>query len=260
MEQKTSTTAAPRKARTRRRPTAIKSVWVAVRRPLAQSRWLKDALASLFAAGMRFVRLTNPLVAGSADPQSYVGLPPGIVALWHGQHLLTPAFYPRGVRLSAMFSRSNDAELNARVFEKLGFEAVRGSGGRDPASHLDKGGARALITLKRILDRGNHVAMIADVAKASPREAGLGIVTLAKLSGRAIHPVAVATSRRKVIQKSWDKTTINLPFGRSALVIGRPITVPRDAGDALLEEKRRAVTDELNRVTAEAYRLVDGPR
>ena len=52
-----------------------------------------------------------------------------------------------------MVSRSADAELNALVFEKLGFEAVRGSGGRDTASHLDKGGARALIALKRSLDR-----------------------------------------------------------------------------------------------------------
>ena len=44
----------------------------------------------------------------------------------------------------------------------------------------------------------------------------MGIVTLARLSGRPIVPVALATSRRKVLEKTWDKTTINLPFGRGA--------------------------------------------
>ena len=113
-----------------------------------------------------------------------------------------------------MVSRSADAEMNALVIEKIGFEAVRGSGGRDSTKHLEKGGARALIALKKALDGGKNVAMIADIPHGTPREAGLGIVTLARLSGRPILPIALATSRRKVIEKSWDKTTINLPFGR----------------------------------------------
>src|SRR5690606_33886381 len=108
---------------------------------------------------------------------------------------------------------------------------VRGSGGRAGAS-ADKGGARALLTLKRLLDNGRTVAMIADIPHGTPREAGMGIVTLARLSGRPILPVAYATSRRKVLEKTWDKTTINLPFGRLAVVYGDPILVPRHAGEA----------------------------
>jgi lysophospholipid acyltransferase (LPLAT)-like uncharacterized protein len=146
------------------------------------------------------------------------------------------------------------------VVEKLGLEAVRGSGGRDGANHLDKGGARALIALKKALDAGKDVAMIADIPKGTPRDAGLGIVTLAKLSGRPIIPLAVATSRRKVLEKSWDKTTINLPFGRGAAIVGDPILVPADAGEAEMEEKRQEVTAGLNAATERAYRLVDGTR
>ena len=92
--------------------------------------------------------------------------------------------------LVAMVSRSADAELNALVIEKFGFEAVRGSGGRESTRHLDKGGARALIALKKALDAGKNVAMIADIPHGTPREAGLGIVTLARLSGRPILPIA----------------------------------------------------------------------
>ena len=58
------------------------------------------------------------------------------------------------------------------------------------------------------------------------------------MSGRPIYPVAIATSRRIVLD-NWDRTTINLPFGRGALVAGEPIRVPRDADDATLEAARQ---------------------
>ncbi len=173
---------------------------------------------------------------------------------------MTPAFYPKRKPLVAMVSRSADAELNALMLEKFGIEAVRGSGGRDNARHLDKGGAKALIALKKSLTAGKNVAMIADIPHGTPRDAGLGIVLLARLSGRPLLPVAITTSRRKVLEKSWDKTTINLPFGRSAVVIGSPIFVAADADEAEMERKRQEITAALNAATAEADRLVDGRR
>lgn len=236
------------------------TLWRRIREPLAQSGFVKSFIAGLFAWFVRLVRLTSPLVKGSSQvaggPQ--VDLEPGIIALWHGQHLLTPAFYPKGRPLVAMVSRSADAELNALMLEKFGIEAVRGSGGRENARHLDKGGAKALIALKKALVAGKNVAMIADIPHGKPRDAGMGIVLLARLSGRPILPAAITTSRRKVLERSWDKTTINLPFGRSAVVVGTPVFVPADADDAEMERKRQEVTASLNAATAEAYRLVDG--
>jgi lysophospholipid acyltransferase (LPLAT)-like uncharacterized protein len=244
-----------------RRPGAMKAFWRSIRKPLAQSHFSKNVLASMLAHGLRFIKLTNPLVEGSSDlEQARKEMTPAIVALWHGQHLLAPAIFKGAQGVVAMVSRSADAEMNAMVVEKLGLEAVRGSGGRDGSNHMDKGGARALIALKKALDAGKNVAMIADIPKGTPRDAGLGIVTLAKLSGRPIIPLAVATSRRKVLEKSWDKTTINLPFGRGAAIVGDPILVPADAGEAEMEEKRQEVTAGLNAATERAYRLVDGTR
>lgn len=239
-----------------------KTLWRKIREPLAQSRFVKGAIASLFAQFVRLVRLTNRVVDGSAriSGGAYAEFEPGIIALWHGQHLLTPAYYPKGRPLVAMVSRSADAELNALMIEKFGIEAVRGSGGRDSTKHLDKGGAKALIALKKSLTAGKNVAMIADIPHGTPRDAGLGIVLLARLSGRPILPAAIATSRRKVLEKSWDKTTINLPFGRFSIIVGAPVFVPADADEAEMERKRQEVTASLNAATAEAYRLVDGPK
>ena len=239
----------------------MKKAWKKLRQPLARSTVVKNVLATVIAGVVKFVHWTNPAVPGSDDPAAPIAaLTPAIGALWHGQHLLGPAINPRDHRIVAMFSRSADAELNALVAEKLGFGIVRGSGGRGDADNSGKGGARALIALKKTLDAGMNVAMIADIPHGAPRQAGLGIVTLAKVSGRPIVPIAIATSRRKVLEKSWDKTTINLPMGRRALAIGEPVYVPADADGEVMEAKRREVTDKLNAATERAYALVDGAR
>lgn len=237
----------------------MKTLWKAIRAPLARSRIVKSLIASLFAGFVRFVNWTNPRVAGSDEmAPAIAAYNPAICVFWHGQHILAPALRPKTLPMTALFSRSADAELNALVAERLGFGIVRGSGGRADNRGTQKGGAAALLAMKKVLDGGSSVAMIADIAHATARQAGMGVVTLAKHSGRPIVPVAVATSRRKVIEKSWDKTTINLPFGRSALVIGEPVHVPADSDEETLQRLRAQVTQSLNEATEKAYRLVDG--
>jgi lysophospholipid acyltransferase (LPLAT)-like uncharacterized protein len=245
----------------RRRPGAVKNFWRRVRKPIAQSRFVKNALATLLTAGLRLVCRTNPPVAGSDDLKALcIQYGPAIFTLWHGQHILGPSYWPREEPLVAMVSKSADGELNALVLEKLGVEVARGSGGREDANHLEKGGARALIALKKSLKAGKNVCLIADIPHGTPRDAGLGIVTLARLSGRPIVPLAIVTSRRKVLEKSWDKTTICLPFGRGTIVAGEPVLVGAEAGADEMERKRLEVTASLDRATEKAYRLVDGIR
>ncbi len=261
MDEQTAAQPVVRRAAKKKAANRPKALWMKIREPLAQSRVAKGVLTSMFAQALRFVKLTNPTVAGSIKLDgTYEVDEPGIVALWHGQHLLAPVFYPSSRELVAMVSRSADAELNAMVLEKFGIDAVRGSGGRQNTRHFDKGGAKALIALKKALDAGKNVAMIADIPHGKPREAGMGVILLARLSGRPIISAAIATSRRKVLERSWDKTTISLPFGRSAMAIGDLIYVPKDADEAEMERKRQLLTDTLNAATAKAYALVDGVR
>jgi lysophospholipid acyltransferase (LPLAT)-like uncharacterized protein len=156
-----------------------------------------------------------------------------------------------------LFSKSADAEINAKLAEHMGFETVRGSGGREGAKSHDKGGVRALLALKRALDDGKSVVMIADISKSTPRQSGLGIVTLAKISGRPIIGVAYASSRRHVIEKSWDKTTINLPFGRAIVATSEPMFVAKDADERTMENSRLELDTNLNRATSLAYNRVD---
>lgn len=252
------TQAAPDARHRKRSNGPLARFWRRIRKPLAESRFIKNGVASLLAGFIRLVRWTNPVAEGSTDKDAmYATHKTAIYALWHGQHVLAPVFNPSWHKLVVMVSKSADAEINALVAEKLGLETVRGSGGREGERAQDKGGARALIALKKALDQGTSVCMIADIPHGTPRQAGLGIVTLARISGRPIIGIAIATSRRKVLESTWDKTTINLPFGRSAFVAGEPIFVPADASDAELNRYRAELTASLNDATDGVYRLVD---
>jgi lysophospholipid acyltransferase (LPLAT)-like uncharacterized protein len=104
---------------------------------------------------------------------------------------------------------------------------------------------------------GVSIALSADVPKVA-RVAGLGIVKLAQASGRPIYAIAIATSRRIVLD-SWDRTAINLPFGRAAAVTTEPLRVAADADAAALDAARLALEQRLNAVTQRAYELVDRP-
>ncbi|WP_244641432.1 lysophospholipid acyltransferase family protein [Tianweitania populi] len=256
----TTEVSAKRKAPARRRhsPRALKELWRTIRRPLANSAVVKHALAFLVEGGLRFVGGTNRLVPGSSDLATSMAQDgPAIYAVWHGQHLMYPTLYPKEYPIDVMVSRSSDAELNALVMKRFGVGIVRGSGGRSAKKSVEKGGARALLALKKSLDEGRSVAMVADIPNGTPRDAGMGIVMLARISGRPIFPAAYASSRRKVVERSWDKMTISLPFGRSAMVIGEPIHVADDATEAEMEVLRLAVTSGLNEVTVRAHDLVD---
>jgi lysophospholipid acyltransferase (LPLAT)-like uncharacterized protein len=180
---------------------------------------------------------------------------PIILAMWHGQHFLTPFLRPPHVLATVMVSRHRDGEINAAAVEWLGNSTIRGSGSHGPDVGR-KGGLFAFNNAVRALEEGHTVVMTADVPKVA-RKAGLGIIKIAQLSGRPIFPIALAT-RRRIELNNWDRSAINLPFGRGALVAGSPIHVPRDADHLTLELARRAVEEALNAATDRAYEITDG--
>ena len=179
---------------------------------------------------------------------------PAIVAMWHGQHFMIHYAWPPRTRVAALISRHEDGEINAAILRRMRVEPIRGSGGRGAVKTRMHGGAAALREMARSLGEGRTVVMTADVPKES-RRAGLGIVTLARLTGRPIYPIAVVTSRRFDF-RSWDRASMGKPFGRGAMVLGDPVRVARDADGATLEAARRAVEAGLDAVHARAYALV----
>lgn len=232
------------------------------RRPRLSTRVLRSpafqrGIAGLAASYLRFVNRTSPLKFDPHDAFArYIHLNPVIFTMWHGQHFMLPFARIFDFDARVLISRSSDGEINARVAEKLGVKTIRGSTARDPSRMMEKGALAGFVEMKAALDEGACVSMTADISNLAARRAGLGIVTLARASGRPIVPVAYATSRR-IDVKSWDRSTINLPFSRAVVAVGEPVHVPAEADAALLEEKRLLVETTLNEATARAYRIVD---
>jgi lysophospholipid acyltransferase (LPLAT)-like uncharacterized protein len=225
-------------------------------RRFTRSQWVQRATGIAAAHYLRFVWKTTRFSVEPADVYDRIHqYAPLILAFWHGQHFLTPFIRPDDMQAKVLISRHRDGEINAVAVERLGVEAIRGSGTHS-SDFATKGGLFGLTELIRALEEGFNVAMTADVPKVA-RVAGLGIVKLAQVSGRPIYPIALAT-RQRIVFNNWDKTTLNLPFSRGVGVAGAPIYVPRDADDATLELARRAVEESLNALTVRAYEIVDG--
>ncbi len=181
---------------------------------------------------------------------------PVIVAFWHGQHFMMPFLKRKKYPAKVLISRHRDGEINAIAAERLDVGTVRGSGDHGNSFHR-KGGVGAFKAMLRVLEERINMALTADVPKVS-RKAGLGIIMLARESGRPILPVAIATSRFKRL-KNWDRSVVHLPFGRGVITGSEIIKVPHDADEATMERLRLRLETQLNDLTRRAYSIVGRP-
>jgi lysophospholipid acyltransferase (LPLAT)-like uncharacterized protein len=228
---------------------------VAVRRLLKEKAWARKAVGVAAAEYLRLVWKTSRFVMEPAEPyRIYEADQPVIIGMWHGQHFLLP-FLRRHYRFRVLISRHADGEINAIAAERLGIGAVRGSGDHGRRFHV-KGGVTGFKGMVDSLAEGWNMALTADVPKVS-RVAGLGIIKLAQVSGRPIFPVSLATNRRMVLD-NWDRSEINLPFSRGAIVVGDPIRVFTDADAQMLEQKRGELENALNTASERAHAIADG--
>jgi 3-deoxy-D-manno-octulosonic-acid transferase len=175
---------------------------------------------------------------------------PCVVTMWHGQFMLLPLVRQPGYDVDIMLARHRDAELMGEVLHEFGMQLIRGAGsGR---RQRDRGGVHAFRSAVQTLREGRSVGMTADVPGSEARKAGLGVVMVARASGRSIMPMAIATSRY-IALNTWSRMTINLPWSNMGFAIGEIVHVPRDAGADELEGYRRAVEASLNAATALAF-------
>ncbi|MCB1475284.1 MAG: lysophospholipid acyltransferase family protein [Rhodobiaceae bacterium] len=213
-------------------------------------------LGRTIALYLKFVDRTTRYTIEPADIYDRVDRDsPAIIAMWHGEHFMMPFVNRRNYVIKALISRHRDGEINAIAAEAMGIGTVRGSGDHS-GRYLEKGGVGAFRAMLDELELGTHIALTADVPKVAKR-AGMGIVKLASRSGRPIIPAVIATHRR-ITFDNWDKSKLNLPFSKGAMVAGEWVHVPADADDETLERCRRQVEDNLNAAMKRAYEIVDG--
>lgn len=221
---------------------------------LLSSKSLASAAGAIIAAYIRFVRRTSQL---RDDPPGFIekNLPdtPLIIAMWHGQGLLLPFIRPSDdIKVSVMVARHIDGDIVHESLRRFGMSTIRGAGAGRKGK--DKGGFAALRACMKAIRNETTVALTADIPPGPARRAGPGLPTLSKLSGRAILPCAVVTSRYLKLN-TWSGFTLNLPFSKMVMAGGEQIRVPRHVSDEELESFRQQLEDSMNEVTARAYRI-----
>lgn len=170
-----------------------------------------------------------------------------ILTFWHGRILPATLFW-RDRQIVVMTSENFDGEWISRIIERFGFSVVRGSSSR--------GGVKALVQMKRLVQQGRSVAFTIDGPRGPAERAQPGAVWLAKATGQPILPFHVEAAPAWHA-RSWDRAQVPKPFSRIAVAVGEPMRVDPDADEAGLEQRRLDLEAALGRLRPRALALLD---
>jgi lysophospholipid acyltransferase (LPLAT)-like uncharacterized protein len=163
---------------------------------------------------------------------------PGIYVFWH-RCVFTATHHFRHRGIVVMTSRSLDGEYIARIIEKFGYGAARGSSTR--------GGVRALLAMHRDIEAGRTVAFTIDGPRGPRYVAKPGPVLLARNTQVPIMPFHISVERAWTLN-TWDGFVVPRPFSRALVRIGKLIHVPRNADSGALERFHAEMQATLERI------------
>jgi len=144
---------------------------------------------------------------------------PAIYCFWH-RCVFPAAYLFRNNGIRVLTSRSYDGEYIARIIERLGFRAVRGSSSR--------GALQSVRELQRELESGAFVAFTIDGPRGPRYVAKPGPIHLARVTGAPIFCFYVAVERAWILP-TWDAFMLPKPFSRIHCYVRTPIKVAQDS-------------------------------
>lgn len=203
---------------------------------------------ALYRVGSVYIRLVHAsgrwqTIRGDIPEHFWKSNSPFILCFWHGRLMMMPYCWDLRRPIHMMVSEHRDGQFIAETVKSFGVDTVSGSS--------SKGGAKALRALVKLLAEGKYVGLTPDGPRGPRMRASAGIVSLARLSGVPIVPVAYSVVRGWNL-RSWDRFLVAWPFSRGVFVWGVPIEVARDADANAQEETRLQVEAALNALTQDA--------
>ena len=166
-----------------------------------------------------------------------------LVVFWHDQMAAMPRvfrlFYnQQRPGLLVLTSASGEGTILARILERFGVGAIRGSSSR-------QGTAAAMAILEK-LRAGYDVAITPDGPRGPRHRLGCGMIQLAKKAGARILPVRVRY-RRAVCLPTWDRFQIPLPFSTVEVVACDWFEVSQADDPAAMDQDRARLEEILCR-------------
>lgn len=201
-------------------------------RPILDAPWMRQFLGGTVLAG--FVRLVVRTSRVTYDPPDFLAQAaarePAIYVAWHANVLATTMMVPDARRLSVMTSPHPDGRMASSLAAAMGMTPVKATGMTARMS-AETGSLTGFRTMLRTLKSGQSIFMHAEVPPTPGRQVARGIAALSRMSGCPVIPVALASSRRHIIERLWDKMQINLPFSQVLVVAGEVMEPPATAED-----------------------------
>ena len=228
-------------------------------RHIGRQRWAKVTIGITAAEYLRFVGTTTRFTLEPADiyERGEADMPI-ILAFWHGQHLLAPVARKIEHRVNMLVSRHRDGEINA-IAARTARRRHHPRLGQSRRRFRAQSRRRRVPSHARLARRGQF-----DRAVGRRAESGARRRPRHHQARAGLRPPDLSERHRHqppLVLDNWDRTTINLPFGRGAGVAAEPMqrcratpTTPR------LKRRARLLEERLNAATQRAYEIVDQPR
>jgi lysophospholipid acyltransferase (LPLAT)-like uncharacterized protein len=223
------------------------SDWRASRAKRFQARAIPFLVAPIIGALGRTYRWRAEGVE-HMDAVARSGHPP-IMAFWHGR-ILPATLYFRDRGIVVVTSANFDGEWIAAVIRRFGYGSARGSSSR--------GGARALVELRKLMAQGRGAAFTLDGPRGPARIAQPGAVFLSQVTGHPIVPFHIEASRAWTA-KSWDRTQVPKPGATVGIAIGEPYVVTTAAEEVGREAACRDLEARLAALETRARTLAGLP-
>lgn len=190
------------------------------------------------------LRLTMRVrVEGGEIMRDFTSRGEGFIGIfWHARLLMIPFIYP-GKRMNVLIGTHRDGQIIADVMHCFGFRTVRGSS--------SKGGDKAVKEMVKLLASNNDLAITPDGPKGPAETLKPGVAQIARLSGKAVVPIAFGASRYRRF-RSWDRFILPYPFCRGVFVIGEPLRYVKGED---MESFRLRIETALKEATERADRM-----
>ena len=199
---------------------------------LIDAPWLRDFVGRWILGG--YVHLGMWTSKVDYHPPDYcersIAHNPAIYVVWHANMVAIGYAVPDHSSIRVLVSPHPDGRMGAAAIATWGGKVIYGTGASFRQSEGTQGVAGSREVL-RALESGLSILMTADVPPVRGRKVSRGVIRLARLSGRPIIPVAVASTRRTIFGRIWDQMQINHPFSRVAVVGGEPIRIDDETSD-----------------------------
>lgn len=168
---------------------------------------------------------------------------------WHSRAVMMPFFQRKLLKrkMAALVSPHQDGQIIAHLLRWFGIKPVNGSSNEHPR--------QSALELMRLLIEGYDLFISPDGPRGPRMRMKKSPIYYAQKTGKPIVCACFSMKRSLIVNTSWDKTMVPLPFTSGVFSLSDPIYVPSDLTDEQFEEYRLKLENIANEQSVECDKL-----